>query len=62
MAHRHQNLCPIPDAICAAYREQVRIIEMAKALAHSNDDRACCDFDEGLFWLISKIQDGDDDA
>ena len=28
MAHSHTNHCPIPDDICAAYKEQLRIIRM----------------------------------
>lgn len=28
MAHNHANACPIPDEICAAYREQQRIIQL----------------------------------
>lgn len=39
-----------------ATEERERIIAMAKELAHTDDDRACCDFDEGLLWLIRKIK------
>ena len=39
--------------------ERERIIAMAKDLAHTDDDRACCDFDEGLLWLIRKIENGE---
>lgn len=28
MAHKHQNTCPIPDDLCSAYREQLRIIKL----------------------------------
>ena len=42
-----------------ATEERERIISMAKNLAHTDDDRACCDFDEGLLWLIRKIKNGE---
>lgn len=28
MAHSHTNKCPIPDDLCAAYKEQKRIIKL----------------------------------
>lgn len=35
MAHKHAAACPIPDNICAAYREQVRIIALLEDLQSS---------------------------
>lgn len=33
MAHKHTTDCPIPDKICAAYREQQRIIKLLEEYA-----------------------------
>lgn len=31
MAHKHETACPIPDEICAAYKEQKRIITLLES-------------------------------
>jgi hypothetical protein len=28
MAHKHKTTCPIPDEICAQYKEQQRIVRL----------------------------------
>lgn len=40
-----------------AMQEQERIVQIAKKLAHSDNDKPCCDFDEALFWLMAEIKE-----
>lgn len=37
MAHKHQNTCPIPDDLCSAYREQLRIINLLTAASDGGE-------------------------